>query len=168
MKPYLGEYRHTVDAAGRLNVPAKFRETLEQESSPDLVMIKGLEGCIYLLPLSTWAKYRAAMDRDEFVTDRRARWFLHDLLEDGGVEQPDSQGRIQLTKGLRKFSGITDTAVVYGKNDLIQVWAPKTFDAYVKAGKQFGGSLEEGAALFLRRSGSSDPGRGAPEGNERG
>jgi MraZ protein len=163
--PYLGEYRYTVDANGRVNVPAKFREILKQEASPDLVLIKGFDRCIYLLPISTWTKFRAPMDSDDFHSDRQARWFLRDLLRDGGVQQPDSQGRIQINKGLRAFAGISDTAVIYGNDNRIEVWSPEAFDAYMAAGPHIGVTLEEGAARFLRRTGPVDAGSSGASGS---
>ena len=167
MIPYLGEYRYTVDPNGRVNVPAKFREILKQEASTDLVLIKGLDGCIFLLPLSTWAKFRSPLDADDFHSDRQARWFLRDLLRDGGVQQPDSQGRIQINKGLLEFAGIRDKAVIYGNDNRIEVWSPKAFDAYMEAGKHIGVTLEEGAARFLRRRLGTEAGRATPPEAER-
>lgn len=38
---FMGEYNHSVDAKGRLIVPAKFREQLGEE----FVVTKGLDGC---------------------------------------------------------------------------------------------------------------------------
>jgi MraZ protein len=150
--PYIGEYRYSVDPTGRVNVPARFREVLTQESSPDLVMLKGLDGCVVLLPLSTWARFRAPLDDDRLITDRLARWFSRDLLRDGAVVQPDSQGRVQLTPGLREYAGITDACVIYGNDNKIEIWAPEVFDRYTAAGKTIGPSLEEGAAAYMRRS----------------
>lgn len=43
---FKGEYNHTVDAKGRLIVPAKFREALGET----FVVTKGLEAACFLLP----------------------------------------------------------------------------------------------------------------------
>ena len=43
---FKGEYNHTVDAKGRLIVPAKFREALGET----FVVTKGLDGCLFLYP----------------------------------------------------------------------------------------------------------------------
>jgi MraZ protein len=155
--PYIGEYRYTVDASGRVNVPARFRDALKQETSPDLVLIKGLDRCIYLLPLSTWTRFRAPLDSERLYTDRMARWFGRDLLRDGSVQQPDSQGRVQIPQGLRDYAGIQDSCVIYGFDNKIEVWAPEAFDRYMEAGKVMGPSLEEGAVTYLRRPAGDEP-----------
>ena len=47
---FMGEYNHTVDAKGRLIVPAKFREALGEE----FVVTKGLDGCLFVYPMEEW------------------------------------------------------------------------------------------------------------------
>ena len=42
----MGEYNHTIDAKGRLIVPAKFREVLGDE----FVVTKGLDNCLFVYP----------------------------------------------------------------------------------------------------------------------
>ena len=41
---FLGEYRHTLDAKGRVSLPARFRSAI----SPQLVVSKGFDGCLYV------------------------------------------------------------------------------------------------------------------------
>ena len=41
---FMSQYYHTVDAKGRLIVPAKYREQLGDE----FVITKGLDGCLFV------------------------------------------------------------------------------------------------------------------------
>lgn len=41
----LGEYEHTLDAKGRLAMPAKLRESLGSK----FIITKGLDGCLFCL-----------------------------------------------------------------------------------------------------------------------
>ena len=43
---FKGEYSHSVDAKGRIIMPAKFREILGEE----FVVTKGLDGCLFVYP----------------------------------------------------------------------------------------------------------------------
>ena len=52
---FLGTYRHTVDAKGRLAIPARLREGLSQGS----VISKGAEGCLRIYPPEEWAREQA-------------------------------------------------------------------------------------------------------------
>ena len=47
---FMGEYNHTIDAKGRLIIPAKFREPLGEE----FVLTRGLDGCLYIYPMDEW------------------------------------------------------------------------------------------------------------------
>ena len=46
-----GEYRHTIDAKGRLAMPAKLREELGEH----FTVTKGLDGCLSVYPDAEWA-----------------------------------------------------------------------------------------------------------------
>ena len=50
----IGEYQHTIDAKGRMIVPAKFREDL----GFTFVVTRGLDGCLYGYPLEQWQLLR--------------------------------------------------------------------------------------------------------------
>ena len=47
---FIGEYSHSLDAKGRLIVPAKFREELGEH----FIMTKGIDKCLYIYPRSEW------------------------------------------------------------------------------------------------------------------
>lgn len=46
----MGEYEHSVDAKGRLFVPAKLRSELGKT----FVITKGVDGCIDVYPMDAW------------------------------------------------------------------------------------------------------------------
>ncbi|HBQ25603.1 MAG TPA: cell division/cell wall cluster transcriptional repressor MraZ, partial [Syntrophomonas sp.] len=41
---FLGEYQHSLDAKGRITIPARFRDQLGEK----FVATKGLDNCIFL------------------------------------------------------------------------------------------------------------------------
>ena len=46
---FMGEYGHTIDAKGRIIVPAKFRESL----GDNFIITKGLDNCLFVYTLRT-------------------------------------------------------------------------------------------------------------------
>ena len=50
---FMGEYNHTIDAKGRIIIPAKFRELLGEE----FVLTKGLDGCLSIYPMDEWEAF---------------------------------------------------------------------------------------------------------------
>lgn len=49
---FMGEYQHSIDAKGRMIVPAKFRESLGEH----FVITRGLDQCIFGYPMDEWRK----------------------------------------------------------------------------------------------------------------
>ena len=155
--PFIGEYRYSVDTKGRFSVPAKFREILSREHSPELVLKKGTDRCLFLLPISTWRIHRARLDRNRVQTTPKGRFFARSYMRGGDLQQPDSQGRIQLNKDLRDHAQITDSVVVFGNDRVIEVWAPEVFDHYMAGGEHPGFSFDD---EFEKYFGSEEDGQG--------
>ena len=67
---FMGEYNHTIDAKGRLIIPAKFREPLGEE----FVLTRGLDGCLYIYPMDEWEAFEEKL-RALPLTNKDARAF---------------------------------------------------------------------------------------------
>ena len=52
-KLFIGEYRHGLDAKGRVIVPVKFRDGLGDK----FVLTKGLDGCLFAYSKEEWANF---------------------------------------------------------------------------------------------------------------
>ena len=68
---FMGEYNHSIDAKGRMIVPAKFREQLGNE----FVVTKGLDGCLFVYSNEEWHRIEENL-RDKPLTSREARKFM--------------------------------------------------------------------------------------------
>ena len=47
---FMGEYRHSIDAKGRIIVPSKVRDDLGE----NFIVTRGLDGCLFLYPKEQW------------------------------------------------------------------------------------------------------------------
>ena len=50
---FMGTYDHSIDAKGRVIVPAKFREEL----GDSFVVTLGLDGCLFVYPQEDWEDF---------------------------------------------------------------------------------------------------------------
>jgi len=50
---FLGDYQHTLDAKGRVSLPAKFRSDMTGK----LVITKGLDSCLYVFPAEEYKRF---------------------------------------------------------------------------------------------------------------
>ena len=54
-----GEYQYSVDDKGRVIIPPAFRDFV----ADGLVITRGMEGCLYLFPLTGWERMNLKMTR---------------------------------------------------------------------------------------------------------
>lgn len=82
----LGTYTPKIDAKGRIALPAKFRSQLGQ----GLVMARGQERCVYLLPFDEFRRIASQIQRVS-VGNKAAREYLRVFLSGAVDQQPDKQ-----------------------------------------------------------------------------
>lgn len=125
---FLGEYRHAVDAKGRLAVPARFRSRIERGA----VLTRGVDECLYVYTLETWEEKARAIET--LVTDPRKRRLVERRFFGQAFDvELDAQGRIVIPAKFRTYAGLNGEAVVVGARDRFEVWSPDRWDAYLEA-----------------------------------
>ena len=127
----MGSYQNSIDAKNRVIVPAKFREEL----GPKCVLTRGLDECLILYPMQTWAAQQqklAELPR----SDERARAFIRYIFANATDCERDRQGRILIPAAYRDMAGIDKDLVTIGMLDRVELWAKEVYDA-----SEFGGRL---------------------------
>lgn len=114
---FTGEYNHSIDAKGRLIVPAKFREQLGNE----FVVTKGLDGCLFVYSEEKWARIEESL-KEKPLTSKDARKFLRFFFAGAATCEVDKQGRILLPANLREYAGIDKDVVSVGVFDRVEIW----------------------------------------------
>ncbi|NEG95959.1 division/cell wall cluster transcriptional repressor MraZ [Bifidobacterium sp. SMB2] len=127
----LGTYTPKIDAKGRLALPAKLRGQL----GSGLVMARGQERCVYLLPHSEFRRVAAQIQRTS-LGNKAARDYLRVFLS-GAVDQaPDKQGRVVVPPMLRNYAGLGNDVVVIGVGTRAEIWNRESWEAYLAAQEQ--------------------------------
>ena len=119
----MGEYNHTLDAKGRLTVPARFREELGDV----FVVTRGFEGCITAYPMERWERIRlnlANLSLTNQAGRKLSRLFLGNAIEC----EVDKMGRILLPQPLRNVASITKDVVLTGLGDRVEIWDQERWD----------------------------------------
>jgi MraZ protein len=119
---FLGEHQHSLDAKGRVILPARFRDQLEGGA----VMAKALDGCLAVYPVDEFARVAANLreKRARGATERQAARSYFS----GAVEiTPDKQGRVAVPAHLRTFANLERDVIVAGNFDHIEIWDAQTF-----------------------------------------
>jgi len=135
---FLGEHQHTLDAKGRLSLPAKFRNQL----AGSVTVAKGLDHCLYVFAPADYEQFMgellAKSDFNPKVREVR-RFFASGANE---VEL-DSAGRVSLTQGLRDWAALVKDVVVIGSGDRIELWDAKAWERYNGATSEDIGALSQ-------------------------
>lgn len=114
----MGEFNHTIDAKGRLIVPAKLRDALGDE----FVVTKGLDGCLFAYPNEEWKNFEEKLGALP-LTNMNARKFARFFLAGATTCEVDKQGRILLPAVLREFAGLDKEVVLVGVSRRVEIWS---------------------------------------------
>ena len=126
---FTGEFHHNLDAKGRLILPSKFRDELQET-----VMITiGLDGCLKVYTMASWQKiYEKLMTLP--TTSRDARIYVRMVIGKACECTFDSQGRILIPANLIKEASITKETVVVGVGDCLEIWSADRWNATLEEG----------------------------------
>lgn len=122
----LGTYTPKIDAKGRVALPAKFRSQL----GAGLVMARGQERCVYLLPFDEFRRIAAQIQRTS-VGNKAAREYLRVFLSGAVDQEPDRQGRVVVPQMLRDYAHLGSDIVVIGVGTRAEIWNKDAWEAYL-------------------------------------
>lgn len=111
-----------LDAKGRMAIPTKYRDALQEISNSAVVLtIDTEEQCLLLYPLTEWEEIeRKLAGLPSF--NQAARRIQRLLMGHATDVEMDGQGRILLPPPLRDYAGITKRAVLVGQGKKFELW----------------------------------------------
>lgn len=117
----------TVDAKGRMAVPTRYRERINDLSQGRLVLtIDTEESCLLLYPLPTWkAVEEKLVALPSF--NKKARRVQRLLMGHATEVDMDGHGRLLLPQPLREFAGLDKKIVLIGQGTKFEVWDEQTW-----------------------------------------
>jgi len=123
---FLGTHSPRLDDKGRLILPAKFREQLEE----GVVVTRGQERCLYVFPAAEFERLADQL-RQAPVTSKQARDYMRVFLSGASDEVPDKQGRITIPPALRSYAGLTRDCTVIGAGHRVEIWDATAWESYL-------------------------------------
>lgn len=124
---FLGEYKHSLDAKGRISIPAKFRSELGSSA----IVTKGLEGCLFLYPKMVWEQ-TAERIASLPLSSANARSFGRLMLSGAMEVDVDKLGRALLPSYLRDYAGIEGEVVLAGLYNRVEIWDRKAWESVTR------------------------------------
>jgi MraZ protein len=115
-----GEFRHNIDAKGRLIVPSRLRD----EVGDRVVLTTWFENCIAMWSEDRFETRVAERLLAERNSNPRLRSSARRIASSAHTDNIDAQGRISVPPKLRDGAGIDREVVVVGALDHAEIWDP--------------------------------------------
>ncbi len=116
-----GIYQHSLDAKGRVFIPAKLREELGDVFYVTISM----DNCLCAYNAENWQVLSDKVNAMPYVKQRRVR----PLFANAAKCELDGQGRILLPQNLREKVGLVKNVTVVGANNHAELWDSEAWAA---------------------------------------
>jgi MraZ protein len=114
MTSLTGKYEHSLDAKGRLSIPARIKEALGE----NFYVTIGIDNCLKAYPMPSWERLMSKFEAMSTVQKNKVR----PLFSNAAFCELDGQGRILLPQGLREFRGLVKDVTIVGTGDTAEFW----------------------------------------------
>lgn len=116
---FLGTYEHTLDAKGRMTIPAKYRDLV----SGGAYITKGFDQNLMVL---TEEIFQKLFDRvtNMNMANSTARELRRLMFANAFSVEVDKAGRILIPQILRTHSSLENEAIILGNGSYFEIWSP--------------------------------------------
>lgn len=130
MRNLVGEYRHKLDAKGRLSLPSDFRKGIPeilmvtQAPTNDYLMVYDVEG------FGAWVD--SLFEKDGGYSSSNSKHVAQRRVLNSRAKRVelDSSGRIGISAELRSVAALDKNVVLVGNTDHFEIWDAKRWDDF--------------------------------------
>lgn len=121
----IGEFEHSLDAKGRLIMPAKLREDIGER----FVVTKGLDGCLFAFSLTEWTNFEEKL-KTLPLSNKNSREFTRFFLSGATECEIDKQGRFLIPNNLRQVANLEKEVIIIGVGTRVEIWNKDKWKSY--------------------------------------
>lgn len=121
----MGEYMHTIDAKGRVILPANFRSELGES----FIITKGLDSCLFIYTMTEWENLSTKLKQLP-LAKAEARAFVRFFFSGARQLECDKQGRFLVPAALRAHAKLQKDVVLIGISSRIELWSREEWNRY--------------------------------------
>ncbi len=133
---FRGEYTLSLDAKGRLAIPAKYRKVLQEQHGGQLVVTKNFDidaPCLLLYPLTVWQEIENKLTEVPGLNKAGQR-FKRFFVGNANDCELDKSGRILLPATHREFSSLEKRVRMLGMVNKFEIWDEDLWQAQQQGG----------------------------------
>ena len=118
---FRGANKLTLDAKGRMVMPTRYRERLQELCGGKLVVTVDKDQCLLIYPLPDWEEIERKLMRLPTLNPQARR--LQRLMVGHATDlELDGHGRVLLPPKLREFGLLTRDAMLIGQGSRFELW----------------------------------------------
>lgn len=135
---FRGSYAHAFDSKGRVAIPVRFRDELQDAKDDRLVITRNFGEefpCLDVYPHPAWLEFEAKIQQQERFDPKVARFrrFYFSEAQDCSV---DRQGRILVSPRLREYAQLKRDVLFVSDFDKFQIWDPQIWEQVERKDRQ--------------------------------
>ncbi|SFR73259.1 MraZ protein [Marinobacter daqiaonensis] len=132
MSNFLGSHAINMDAKGRLAIPARVREELQEECGGRIVLTANAdeERCLLMYPEPTFEVLRTEIARLPNM-NKKARRLQRLILGHATPLELDSAGRILVPPTLRSYARLEKKLMLIGQGKKLELWSEERWFAWL-------------------------------------
>jgi MraZ protein len=118
---FRGATKVTLDAKGRMVIPTRYRERLQERGDARLVVTIDRDQCLLIYPLPEWEEIERKLMRLPTLNEHARR--LQRLMVGYATDvELDGHGRLLLPPTLRGFAHLERNAMLIGQGNRFELW----------------------------------------------
>ena len=124
---FRGQFLHSIDAKGRVSLPARFRDQIAADGDQRIVLWPSpFDPCLRVYPLVAWERFEV---RISALSSMDPKVMKFRRLLSGSVDcEIDRVGRVLVPENLRQAARLEKDALCVGMGDFVELWAKREFE----------------------------------------
>ena len=133
---FRGVTQLSLDAKGRIAIPARYRNELTSKCSGHLIVTADPSKCLLVYPQPAWEPIEKKISElSSFNSKVRS---LQRLLIGSACDVDiDSAGRILISQPLRRYAGLSKDVVLVGQGEKFELWDERQWDLQIEEALSF-------------------------------
>jgi MraZ protein len=127
---FRGQFTHSVDAKGRISLPARFRDVLLADGDARFVLTPALfDPCLHLYPMRAWEEFEQKVSELPSLDPNAVRF--RRMYVSAAVEcELDKAGRVLVPTLLRERAELDKSEAIWaGMGRILELWSRARWDA---------------------------------------
>ena len=143
MKNFIGTYECRIDDKGRLKLPSALVKQMGDFGDDSFVVKRAVfQPCLEVYPMKVWEQLMKKLNSLNRFIKKNAD-FIRMFTAGVKIVEPDSAGRLQISKDLTQFAGLRKEIVITSAGELFEIWDKEAYEKVISTSEEDFAKLAE-------------------------